>query len=298
MNAKRLVATVLSIGMSSLSVGCMHTSLGEAPTDIDLRNDGADESRNHLYNKYKVVYEDGKFVRPYSVEYRADATSDTALNYVSTSSEAEDAMTTVPVALDRFVSTPAFEASLLGMGLGAGGALGVFLAVQSLQATDINDAVSADHVSESVLGVGWGISAGAIAGFVASVPLALITSMIARPLVRSVASVNYRSASKAFNKDLQVRIDSQTDANVQPPASNNDEVSGDVVQLEEQNEPVVLDDQPELLENEVQTIESSATAVTEAPSEEIIVESDTTEVLEAPVAVDERGEVVEPHPEG
>jgi hypothetical protein len=266
--------------------GCVH-SLGESPTDLELRNDGDAESRNHLYSVYKVVYEDGYFKRPYSPEYRTDATSDSAINYLGASEEAEDALTTVPIAIDRFCQPPSFEASLTGLGLAAGGALGVFVAIQSVQSNTQNlNAVTADQLMKDGMTVGSGGAAGAMAGLFASVPLAVITSLIARPVIRSIASVDYRAAAKAFNQDLESRIEKQVKEDlVKPPAID--------AQPEE-----VSPYTPRIIPSEPYVLDTETTVVDEQPTEaEVEVEDHEIEKIESPEIVDSIPELIEAQPE-
>ncbi len=205
---RTLPAALVVAGMC-LSVGCVHNTLGQPPTQFELRNDGTPESKNHLYNRYKVTYADGYFSRPYSLEYSSEATSDAALNYLTDSAEAEEELATLPVALDRFHQSASFYASIVGVFMAMGTAVGMY---SSLSQGAFADIIAGGNQSvQGAQSLALFMVSGMAAGLIASLPILLIAEITIKPIVRSVAGPSYRASARAYNEDLSRRIDAAVD---------------------------------------------------------------------------------------
>jgi|GEM_PF-1958051 len=175
--SRRLSVVAVLVVTAALATGCAH-HLGHAPTDLDLRHDGSPQAKNHLYQTYQVAYADGDIQRPVSAQYEADAASDVAANYLSTSPAAGAALETPAVALDRFVHDGAFYSVMFGVGISTGIIIGLYTGVPpALQA--LNEGGDA---GAAVLDGGTQMLYGGLAGLVASIPLVFLADFAFKPV--------------------------------------------------------------------------------------------------------------------
>ncbi|MCP4504717.1 MAG: hypothetical protein GY822_32840 [Deltaproteobacteria bacterium] len=189
------------VAVAVMASGCSH-HLGQAPTDLDLRNDGSPQTRNHLYQTYKVAYADGSIQRPVASKYEARASSDVAANYLASSESASAALETPAVALDRFVHDGAFYSVIFGTGIAAGIVLGLYVGVPSA----LNSIEGGGEIGQASLDAGTQIAYGGLAGLAASIPLIFLADFAIKPAVGALASADYRSSARFFNQELEERI--------------------------------------------------------------------------------------------
>lgn len=217
-----LCALVLLIFPSA----CATTGLGAAPLDQDLVNDGSAEAQARLVRNYQVAYTDGRITRPHADpdaldldEVWATATSDDAHNYLETSAAAARELETIPVSLARFTSSSTMYYGLaLGFALaGAGVALAIGLPPMISDSMDGGGTPS----SLSWLGLSWDVAAGAFTGWIVSWPFMLLNSILVVPFFSGMAAPDYKESVRAFNEDLQRRVErgAQAASGAQPPTT-------------------------------------------------------------------------------
>jgi protein-disulfide isomerase len=210
----RITGLVVMGGLftSLMSVGCIHT-LGRPPSDVDLYSDGSEAGQEQAYRRYEVVLDRGMVRRPgisaeglratdgIEVDYvDAPAWSDDAYNYLSSSDEAAAALENPAVAFDQFNNNGLAPALLLGVGAAVGVVGG---AVTWFIPTGVSDGLTQDEVSSLALLSAGGMVSGVVLGAVVGTAYGLLGPALSGPL----ATPSYRAATRAFNDDLDVRVD-------------------------------------------------------------------------------------------
>jgi hypothetical protein len=197
----------------ALGPGCAHNTLGRTPDEIDLKNDGGDEVQSRIYRTYEVVYERGALRRPGADpatvaaevhvprvdDVSSPAWSDDAYNYLSGSDEAATILEHPAVAFDEFAHSGNGELVILGLGVGTGAIGG---AISWFVPTTVRDGISAAESNQLALDIGAGLGAGAALGLVVAAAYTYIVPAVATPL----AAPHYRAAARAFNDELDARI--------------------------------------------------------------------------------------------
>ena len=194
----------------TLATGCGTLSIGRAPTELDLANDGSKEQQQRIEKKYALAYDHGMIVRPGATTEdvaaeinepveatRTPAFSENAADYLSTSAPADEATDTVVVGFDRFAhsSVPTIVIEIGGILIGSAAAVTATIAQTGASFTPANVGL----VSENAL-------SGAFTGFVVALPIEIIYGFTVPVLSSSLASPDYRKGVRAFNKDLAARI--------------------------------------------------------------------------------------------
>jgi hypothetical protein len=203
----------LSLGLAALvwcTSACRTASLGRAPLDADLTNDGSTEAQAVLLRRYRVAYDAGVIVRPDANladvsaeageeidEASAAAHTDEAHNYLGTSDAAEQALETAAVGFDRFAQS---EGYLVAGGVPVVVGLAVGAVTGFVAAQDAADANEGFAVVSSAMG------SGALIGTTLIVPAWLLYSYTVPLLSSRVAAPDYRRAVRLFDADLEARV--------------------------------------------------------------------------------------------
>lgn len=206
MVCRALIAVVTVVALS----GCVTSGLGRPPTNADLRNDGSPADQQALLDEYTLAYRDGLIVRPgaspeeVGVSFvQAPAYGEEAQEYLSTSSAAALELEGGSVAFDRFVRGGAGQTALTTSAVLLGATLGMASTIPGIVA-----AMEAGDPSRiSLFGVTTAIGVGALSGVFASVPLSLVYYLALWPLAQVAAEGDYRRAVRAYNQELEVRIE-------------------------------------------------------------------------------------------
>ncbi len=224
MNTSSLLRFVAVVVFMQGAGGCVTTALGIGATDHDLRNDGSPEAQDGLYRAYEVVYENQVFRRPgvpaqvvaaeLNLEHVDDvaawAFSDDAYNYLSSSTRAAAFMDHPAVAFDAFAHSGQGQAVLMGTGVGAGAVAG---SVAWFIRTTVRDGVTADEASDLWLTAGGGFLVGGALGVIVAAAYTYIVPSLSAPL----ATPQYRQAARAFNEELDERLQDAAPAGDAPP---------------------------------------------------------------------------------
>jgi hypothetical protein len=198
---------------AALGPGCAFNTLGRAPDELDLKNDGSDDAQAALYRNYEVVYERGVVRRPgadpaavaadihvKSVDdVSSPAWSDAAFNYMSASDDAVEILAHPAVAFDEFAHSGNGELVILGLGAGTGlvgGAISWFIP------TTVRDGLSETETNELMVRASGGLFAGLGLGLVVAAAYTYIVPSVTTPM----AATHYRAAVRAFNDELDERI--------------------------------------------------------------------------------------------
>jgi hypothetical protein len=215
MNKKRLLALLVPAALllvSALGSGCAINSLGRAPTDLDLVNDGDPATQADLARYYGVTFDHATFRRPGAkpsevseevnlevASASAPAWSDEAYNYLASSEAAAEWIEDPMVGFDQFAHNGTGQALLIGGGAGAGLVAG---AVTWFIRTTVRDGISAEETTDAIVSTGGGLFAGLFLGGIMAAAFTYVMPAITVPL----ATPFYRKAARAYNQDLEERI--------------------------------------------------------------------------------------------
>jgi hypothetical protein len=184
------------------SLGCAtnHQKIGKPPTDDALQNDGTPQARDNLRKKHQRVFEDGSFWRQGK---SAEAHTDEAYNYLSTSDEAKELLDgpipKVDALLSRNDSVAVAIGALFGVVLGTSGAIVLSTAQFASNPTVGN----ADFVTSGLMS---GVLGSLFSGAVFALVSLSVSYFVVVPVMGTMAADDYREAAQAFNADLDARI--------------------------------------------------------------------------------------------
>ena len=245
--ARSIALLCTAAAVVSSSVGCVTTTLGQAPTDQDLHNDGSVDEQLDLFRAYEVVYDQGSFHRPgadpevvakevhlSSVDsVQATAWSDDSFNYLSSSPGAADVLEDPAVAFDGFAHSGMGETVLIGVGLGGGLMAG---SIAWFSATTVRDGINDAEANDLYTSATVGLSLGGFLGVLVAGTYAYIVPAVSKPFAVPL----YRKAARAFNEDLEDRVlqgGPAGDAPPDPEANEADVVEGDSADSDAAGDP-------------------------------------------------------------
>lgn len=235
--ARTIALLCTAAAVVSSSVGCVTTTMGQAPTDQDLHNDGSVDEQLDLFRAYEVVYDQGNFHRPGADpeavakevhlsrvdSVQAVAWSDDSFNYLSSSPRAADVLEDPAVAFDGFAHSGMGETVLIGVGFGGGLMAG---SIAWFSATTVRDGVSDAEVSDLYTSAFAGLGVGGFLGLIVAGAYTYIVPSVSTPFAVPL----YRKAARAFNEDLEDRVlqaGPAGDAPPDPETDEGDDVDGD-----------------------------------------------------------------------
>jgi hypothetical protein len=249
-------AAVLVAAFAIGAGGCAHT-LGPAPSDAQLRNDGSDDARSYLYEKYRLEVRGGDVHRPWAADLVTEGDDAELDTYVARSDEAVAALATLPVALSRWSGSVAMPITLIAAGASVGAGIGLFAGLMALEPGGV---LSAGIGSGAGQGAGrdavWATLIGTGAGLVAAVPISLLAWWTLDAIASHAARGDLRRAVDAYNADLKGRIDAGYRPElVRPPratpppavdkalpASRPSSTADDAAPVSDENAPAAADD--------------------------------------------------------
>ncbi len=208
-----------------LGCGCGTFSIGRAPSDLDLKNDGTAEQQRALEEKYRLTFRQGYVERPgVTVEFVEAETgldveqvitpawSDEAAEHFAASADAFEATDTALVGFDRFANSGTPPLILQASGVLIGTAVGATLAVVNpiITAPPAGAADELAYVSNSAF-------TGAVAGLCLSLPLVLVYDWTVPALSAALSASDYRRGVKAYNEDLGQRVTKGAPPSTPPP---------------------------------------------------------------------------------
>ena len=235
--ARSIALLCTAAAVVSSSVGCVTTTMGQAPTDQDLHNDGSVDEQLDLFRAYEVVYDQGSFHRPGADpeavakevhlsnvdSVQAPAWSDDSFNYLSSSPRAADVLEDPAVAFDGFAHSGMGETVLIGVGIGGGLMAG---SIAWFSATTVRDGISDPEANDLYTSATVGLGLGGFLGVLVAGTYAYIVPAVSKPFAVPL----YRKAARAFNEDLEDRVLQSGPAGDAPPdpeAEEGDAEAGD-----------------------------------------------------------------------
>ena len=211
----------IALALVFVASGCVTASLGRAPSDGALANDGSPAAMDKLQKRYALGYSNGFLTRPAASledvskeveltvdEASAPAWSDEAADYLGTSELATDATETSAVGFDRFAHSGTPVLILQAGGVLVGATVGIV--------NEVATSPSNEGGIDAVNGVANAAFNGMFTGLILALPLVIIYQWTVPSLSASLAKPDYRKGVRAYNKELELRIRKQARGAVAP----------------------------------------------------------------------------------